>query len=361
MFIQRRFLLKPGFLIPATMLIGLCQSIHADERRPTEIRSCTIVLIQDANIASGESGLLQSVLVQPGDQVTRGQLLASLDDEAQKLAVEAAELRAQVASLRAQSEVAVQTAEAAVREAEQEKRRLAVMSEVAILIAGSDVAVRLAEKTQQVAQLELDRAKKAKDAFSGSVSAAELTRLQSLLDQRTLEHEKAKEDKAIAVLRPDADAAAVEVQNELIRRNQLLVTDNRQQTEVARISGRIAENEVVHARLQLSRRSIVAPFDGTVVSVEHQAGEWLDPGSEILRLVSLETLRAEGLTSAASAATLKKGMPVRIRTDSEEFDGVISYVSSEVEPVSQQVRIRADFANTDQRVRPGLLATIIVP
>jgi multidrug efflux pump subunit AcrA (membrane-fusion protein) len=327
------------------------------------VPSMTTALIQHAEIAAREPGVLKSLSVKPGDSIAEGQLLATLDDELQEIAVRQAELNVQIAQLKADNTLPVETARAMVREAEQEKAKLEVAARISQKQAESDVAVRLAEKSKDVAKYELDRAQKAKDSFSGSISNSELNRLTVLFDQRTLEIEKAQEDRAINVLKPEADLAAVQQQAEAIARTQSLAAEKEQEQQVAQANLEVAKSELAEAKLQLERRRLKAPFAATVVAVSRQPGEWLEPGSVVLRLIQLDRLRVEGFVSADQAVLMAPGQRVQIVFPGnlvEPVSGEVTFVSPEVEPVNQQVRIWAEFDNPEKRIRPGLVTTMEV-
>lgn len=347
-----------------TLLAQSHRMAEADELSISiTVPSMTTALIQHAEIAAREPGILKSMSVKPGDSIAEGQLLATLDDELQEIAVRQAELNVQIAQLKAENKLPIETARAMVREAEQEKAKLEIAARISQKQAESDVAVRLAEKSKDVAKYELDRAQKAKESFSGSISNSELNRLTVLFDQRTLEIEKAQEDRAISVLKPEADLAAVQQQAEAIARTQSLAAEKEQEQQVALANLEVAKSELAEAKLQLERRRLKAPFAATVVAVSRQPGEWLEPGSVVLRLIQLDRLRVEGFVSADEAVLMAPGQRVRIVFPGnlvEPVSGEISFVSPEVEPVNQQVRIWAEFDNPEKRIRPGLVTTLEV-
>lgn len=360
----RTILRTSRFAIALTLLALAPRIAEADESKTLiTVPSMTTALIQHAEIAAREPGILKSLSVRPGDSVEEGQLLATLDDELQEIAVRQAELSVQIAQLKADNKLPIETARAMVREAEQEKAKLAIAARISQKQAESDVAVRLAEKSKDVAKYELDRAQKAKESFSGSISNSELNRLTVLVDQRTLEIEKAEEDRAINVLKPEADLAAVQQQAEAIARTQSLAAEKEQEQQVAQATLEVAKSELAEARLQLERRRLKAPFAATVVATSRQPGEWLEPGSVVLRLIQLDRLRVEGFVSADQAILMATGQRVRIVFPGnlvEPVSGEITFVSPEVEPVNQQVRIWAEFENPEKHIRPGLITTMEV-
>lgn len=327
------------------------------------IPSMTTTLIRQAEIPARDAGIIRHTPVKPGDRVEEGQILAQLDDEHQIRAVKAAELNLEIAKLNAENTLPLEVARALVREAELGKSILEITARIADEQAKSDIAVRLAEKTRETARFELDRARKSREAFSSSVSNAELNRLQVLFDLRTLEIEKAEEDRIITKLKPDADKAAVEEQVEKVQRSRLVVSEKLQDQRVSGVNLEVAQNELALARLHLERRQLTAPFGATIVAVNRQPGEWVEPGTTVMRLIQTNRLRVEGFVSADQATHLKEGMEATILfPDSplKPMAGEIAFVSPEIDPVNQQVRITGEFDNVDGLIRPGLLATMKV-
>ena len=354
---RRKMLFLPLFV--------LCRLAQADDgKEDIVVQAMTTALIRQAEIPARDSGILRQTPVNPGDQVIEGQILAQLDDELQQSALKAAELNLQIAKWNADNTLPLEVATAQVREAELKKSRLEIAARITEDLAKSDVAVRLSQKTRETAQFELDRARKSREAFSGSVSNAELNRLQVLFDQRTLEIEKAEEDRSIASLKPAADKAAVEEQAQMVQRSHLVVAEKERDQRISGTNLEVARNELELARLQLKRRQLTAPFASTVVAVNRQPGEWVEPGSTVIRVIQTDRLRVEGFVTADQAMHLKKGMTTTILfpdSSLEPISGDITFVSPEIDPVNQQVRIRAEFDNADGIVRPGLVATMHIP
>lgn len=325
------------------------------------IPSMTTTLIRQANISTRDSGVIQTFLVKAGDRVDEGQVLGSLDDELQALSVKQAEPNLRMAQIKATNTIPVETAKAQVREAEEMLRQLNAAAKVSQKQAESEIAVQVAEKSRELAEFELNRAQKAKESFSGSVSKVELNRLQAQLDQRALEVEKAGEDRAIAKLKSDADYAALAQQTEIIARHQLALQEREKDALLAAAGVEVAQAELELAKLQLQRRRLIAPFSGFVEEVFAQPGEWVERGVNVIRIIQLDALRAEGFASAEVSRHLQVDQKVRIQfhdTDLPEVEGRITFVGREIEPVNQRVRVWAEFQNPDKKVRPGLVATM---
>ena len=193
-----------------------------------------------------------------------------------------------------------------------------------------DVRVRAAEKTLAVAQAELNRALGSTREYVGSVSQAELARLRLLAEQAALAVEQAKQDR-----------------------------------QVAQINHRLKQTGLEQATKDLARRQIVAPFAGVVTEIHLNRGEWVQPGQKVLRLIRCDTLRAEGFVDAAVLDRPLEKARVRLTVDlpggrKAEALGSVVYVSPEVDPVNNQVRVWATIDNRQSSFRPGTAATMAI-
>lgn len=350
-------------MLASNMSHAVAQDASSSGDRDIVIESMTTTLIRHVTISTRDSGVIQSLQVKPGDRVAEGQVLGSLDDELQELAVRQADSSLRSAQVKAKNNVPVDTARAQIREAEEMMRQLESTAKVSQKLSESDIAVRVTEKARELAEFELNRAQKAKESFSGSVTKVELNRLQTQLDQRTLEVEKAKEDRTIATLKFDANQAAVTQQKEIIQRQRLALQEREQDVILANTEVEVAQAELELAQLQLQRRRLISPFPGFVEDVTRQSGEWVERGINVLRVIQLDTLRVEGFASADVATKLNAGQTVMISFNGKDLphvEGVVSFVGREVEPVNQRVKVWAEFSNPDLKIRPGLVATMRV-
>jgi macrolide-specific efflux system membrane fusion protein len=124
------------------------------------------------------------------------------------------------------------------------------------------------------------------------------------------------------------------------------------------------QNELTAAQAEVTRRRIVAPFDGVIVQVYVRRGEWVKPGQQALRIVNVDRLKAEGFVPADRATAELVSRPVHVTVESsgnpQPFEGAIVFVSPEVDPITGQVRVWAEIDNRNGRLRPGLPAKMVV-
>jgi len=196
--------------------------------------------------------------------------------------------------------------------------------------AENDIKVRFAKKSADVAVAELQRAKDAAEKFDRSVSQTELDRLQLLAEKSKLEVEQAHLDFAFAGLARD-----------------------------------LKQHDVQLAELSLQHRQIKAPITGMVVQWRKQPGEWVEPGQPVVRIIRLNTLRAEGFAPANLLNLQKVGTRVTLTVDlpqrpATKFSGELVYVSPEIDPINGQVRFWAEIQNPQLELRPGQLGSLVL-
>lgn len=101
--------------------------------------------------------------------------------------------------------------------------------------------------------------------------------------------------------------------------------------------GPVAEKELEQARrsletaqAQLSQTNLAAPFAATVVSVEVQPGEFVQPGQIVIALARLDHLIIETTDlSESNIAAVTIGLPATVYVEAldKEFPGVVSAIS----------------------------------
>ena len=135
-----------------------------------------------------------------------------------------------------------------------------------------------------------------------------------------------------------------------------------------------AEASLEVARATLEKTVITAPFDGVVLDVTTEVGEWISPSPPgvpippVLDLIDPDALYLSAPIDEADVARLRIGRPVRITLDAfrgRSFTGKLTYISSFVEARQEQnrtLRVEAEFeeAQLPPNLLPGLSADIEV-
>ena len=204
--------------------------------------------------------------------------------------------------------------------------RLKAKSELAQAKAKADnrTKVEYAEKSLAVARAELRRSEESIEQFAKSIS-------QSQLDVERLTVEKLALEKKQA-------------EHEL---------------ELNRLAEQYAQYQLASAEVKLNQHRVEAPFAGVVAMVRARVGEWLEVGAPVMRLVAVETLRAEGFLDADDASGDLVGHDVVFRGQSgAAARGRLKFVGPEMDAVTRQVRVWAELDNSTGELQSGEQGTL---
>lgn len=146
------------------------------------------------------------------------------------------------------------------------------------------------------------------------------------------------------------------------------------QAAVTAADARVQEAEAALevARAMLAKTVIAAPFDGVVLDVTTEVGEWISPSPPgvpippVLDLIDPDALYVSAPIDEADVARIRVGLPVRITLDAfrgRSFDGTLTYASSFVETRQEQnrtLRVEAEFQDRSlpANLLPGLSADL---
>lgn len=214
-------------------------------------------------------------------------------------------------------------------EAKLSHERALLAFETATAKATRDVDVRLAEKSAEVAEQELARTLKANLLAADTYPPNEVDRYRLMFDRSKIEVERYKLDQQLAQL------AKKQAQVELKQTQQLI-----------------------------DRHSISSTAQAMVVSVEKHAGEWVDPSSKILELMSINRLRVEGFVDGNDALGIKKGaaayVTISVAKSQHSISGRVTFVSPTANPANGQVRVYIEIENREFQFRPGMATTAVI-
>ena len=321
-------------------------------------RKVRFSLIRESELPSRDAGTIREILVSAGSRVRKGDVLFVLDSEEQRLSVSARRLALQIARLKAADELPLKSAQAQLDEAKAAKDVASVRLEIAELEARSQAAVEIATAETRMRQLELERAENTREAFRSAISGTQIDRLKTSVQKGELETRQAREDLQVSRLKPDAERSAVKQKEQEVLRYQTQVGQEQSNRVVAGLTESVQENELAIAEARLDRRRVRAPFDGVMMRVDVNPGEWVEPGTTVGRLIDVSRLRAEGFIKAHQVDPDFVGRTVRIEVrgagETQVVEGRVTFVSREVDPQNQEVKFHAEVNNDQQRLLPGM-------
>lgn len=347
----------PSLLLTVLLLPSVSPADEPQSDRSIQATDCFLRLKEHAEVPARDAGVLQQFKVELGDSVQAGDLLVALDSKEAALAVKLAEIDFDVASKKTRESVTVEIADAAVRESGQLIEQAKVDLRVAQKLAESDVAVRLGRAAETLAKNELDRTLESQRKFSSSVSPLELARKQHAVEKSQLDTEQAQHDFEVQALRSAGRNAYLQQNIIAGDRLKLEYQDATTTQGISVLTADRANAALSLSRERLDRRRIMAPLAGIVVEQLKNAGEWVEAGEPVLRVINLETLLVKGYVDADSIQLSDKGRTVVVRGTSAGGEviarGTISFVSPEVDSVNGQVMVKAEIRNPQLRLRPG--------
>lgn len=116
-------------------------------------------------------------------------------------------------------------------------------------------------------------------------------------------------------------------------------------------------------RATIAKKTIRAPFDGRLGLRQVNLGQILNAGDPITTLQTLDPIFVNFALPQQHVGEVRPGTVVRVTTDAAAgatFEGEVSAISPEVDPVTRSLRVQATIANADERLRPGMYASVEV-
>jgi len=344
----------------------------------------------EADMSFRIPGILTRRLVDEGESVVVGQLIATLDEADQMIALAGAHAD------RDYSRAVLEELEAGSRPQEIERSRAKLLQAEAVLAALSS-----GSRPQEIkrARADLARSQAAEKAASArqKQAKADFTRYATLYREKgvskteydsyqtrliTAQNSWAETQEQVTAAREYLslqqegprieDINKAEAGVKLAQEEYSLVKEG-PRTEIiaqARAREQAAESAVKRAEQQLRYTQIHAPMEGVVLSKSAEPGEYLNPAIPIVTLGDISHPWLRGYINEKDLGRVKLGQEVDVSTDSypdKTYLGRISFISSQAEftPKSVQTfeervklmfRIKVSLDNPDNELKPGMPA-----
>ncbi|SPX84958.1 efflux RND transporter periplasmic adaptor subunit [Moraxella ovis] len=264
----------------------------------TVMASGKVKPIYSVDVGAQVSGRIVKLYVDVGDEVKKGDLIAQINQVEQKNTVSNAGANLQQAQ--------------------------ASLAQAQANLASSQGNVASSEASLQARLAEL---KKAEQFFA---------RLESLLKIDAISRQDYDDaQSAVEVARANVDVARAGVQN---AKNDVATAQANIQSQRASINK--AQNDLSTATEDLSYTTIVAPMDGTIVSVTQKEGTTVNAmqsAPTIVTLADLSRVRINAQISEADVVNVSAGMPARfniIGNTQQQFDTTLAGVEPAPENIS---------------------------
>ena len=284
--------------------------------RESTVAEGKVVPIQTAMVSAPAAGILADIMVNEGDRVEKGQLIARLDSSRQKAAIAQAEAQVRVA------QAGLADAKAGPRTQEVEAAEAAVaaaQAALAKLLEGPDDNQLIAQRADVAdAQASLSAAQAAYDTVRNAPDIA--ARPESVRLQQATNLFNAAKARLDALQKPTR-AADIAAANAEIRRAQaqldLAKAGTRRETiAIAESEVQVAQAALEQAKVALAETELRSPLSGSVVTMNVRPGEYVMPGALVARLADLSAwqVETEDVTEAAVVG-ITAGQPVTMTFD----------------------------------------------
>jgi multidrug efflux pump subunit AcrA (membrane-fusion protein) len=286
---------------------------------------------EEVTVSSLVQGKIETIAVDLGDKVTRGQLLLGLDQREFRLQVD-------------QSAAALRLA----------KENLAKANAA---LTASQAAIESARQEVAAAQAQVDRSEvMVKDAKTN------FDRMARLFSQGIV----AESQRDVAQTAHDSLLAQLRASQAEFRARQSRLESAKAQSEQSRAAIKVAEAGVAQAQAalaysqkKLSDTRIYSPIKGEVKTRLVSVGETIKENAPLLQLVSIHPIKLEGEVAERFVPALSIGKKVKVRVEAfpdRDFIGRISRLSPAVTPESRSLRAQAMIDNPQGRLKPGFFA-----
>jgi membrane fusion protein (multidrug efflux system) len=118
---------------------------------------------------------------------------------------------------------------------------------------------------------------------------------------------------------------------------------------------------VEKTRALIGQKTVVAPFSGRLGIRKVDVGQYVAAGSAMVSLQRLDPIYLDFPVPEQNFSSLAIGEPVSAQLDSfpgKHFLGRISNIDARVDPATRSILVRAEFANPDKKILPGMFGHV---
>ncbi|HKF93089.1 MAG TPA: efflux RND transporter periplasmic adaptor subunit, partial [Gammaproteobacteria bacterium] len=159
------------------------------------------------------------------------------------------------------------------------------------------------------------------------------------------------------------EAAAHLAEIELERVERLYESNNvsKSEVDIRQSQADQARANVAAQRARIAQKTIVAPFDGILGIRKVNRGEYVNAGTGIVSLQSLDPIFLNFTLPEQRLRDVSEGQPIIARVDAfpkRVFKGVVTAIEPQVERTTRNFMVQASVQNPDHKLRPGMFARV---
>lgn len=320
---------------PARALTVSVAPVEALSVERTVDATGSLLAWQEVVLNTSARGTVARLLVDLGDRVQAGQVVAELDPRELALTVDQAEAGAGAARDALQRALAQVEASRAQLEQVRDSRRS--------LEAGLNHALAALEETRT----NLERMR---------------TLVQeSLVAQRDLDVARTQYEAALG--QHQTAQVALDQYPSRVRVAEAQLASDRSAVRVAEADLRRREAELALTRKKLADATLTAPIGGAIARRHLNPGQFVTEDTPVFTIVRTHPLKFTGTVAEHAALEIQPGQVVRLRAEvagGRAVAGRVTRVSPSVDVASRTVLIEAEVPNPDGLLKPGLFARGLV-
>lgn len=132
----------------------------------------------------------------------------------------------------------------------------------------------------------------------------------------------------------------------------------------------LARSQLVQARAErdaqkerLAKKTLRAPFDGELGIRQINKGQYIQPGTPVVNLQSLNPIHVDFSLPEQRMSDVEEGMQVRVKLSAypdETFEGRITALEPGVNSETRNFNLQARLPNEEKKLRPGMFADVSV-
>ena len=293
----------------------------------------SFVAHDSSDVAPNEAGIIVATLVDVGDFVQQGQVIARLDDRDAKLRVD-------------QARAGQQQAEASVRQAQSKiglgQNQTFDPNNVPEVLAAK-AAYESALAQQRLAQADSKRYENLVNSGDVSRSAYDKARTQVETADAQVNASRQQYEGTLNAARQNYQGVATQEASQLGTRAGLALAEK-----------------------VLADTEVRAPFAGYVSARSATPGEYVSTTAKIATILRVTPIKLELQVPELYAQQMKRGLSVGASVTGYAgriFQGSVTAINPAVDPNSRTFVVEVTFANADVALRPGMFATarIVLP
>ncbi|HEU4618781.1 MAG TPA: efflux RND transporter periplasmic adaptor subunit [Gammaproteobacteria bacterium] len=161
----------------------------------------------------------------------------------------------------------------------------------------------------------------------------------------------------------EAEAALADSRSQYNRSRDLAARQAVSMADLDRVEATLKADEarVAAAKAKLADTVVRAAFGGRTGFRQVSVGSFVSPGTPITTLDDTSIIKLDFTVPETYLYVLKRGLPVTASSTGlpdRTFKGTVTTIESRIDPVTRSIKVRAEIANPDGVLLPGMFMTV---